>query len=113
MAQDPEATPQDPERDPESDVVDTSHDLDMVPFFSSSNHDAEMEALAIQAILEANGIPAVFVGATTIPSLEFQVQVPRARLDEAERVVAEARAAGPEAAAEAEAAGEAASEGAV
>jgi len=46
------------------------------------------------------------VGAPQIPSLEFQVQVPRARLQEAERVLAEARAAGPAAAAEAEQAGE-------
>ena len=94
---------QDRDPEPESEEVDPSHELDMVTFFSSSNHDAEMEALAIQGILEASGIPAVFVGATTIPSLEFQVQVPRSRLEEAERTVAEARAAGPEAAAEAEA----------
>ena len=46
------------------------------------------------------------VGASTIPVLEFQVQVPKTDLAEAERVLAEARAAGPEAAAEAEAASE-------
>ncbi len=103
------AEDQDP--DVESRGVDTSHELDLVPFFSSSNHDAEMEALSIQSILEANGIPAVFIGATTIPSLEFQVQVPRAMVEEAERVVAEARAAGPAAAAEAEEAGEAGGQG--
>ena len=85
---------------------DDSHDLDMVPFFSSSNHDAEMEALAIHGILETNGIPSILVGVSTIPSLEFQVQVPKARLAEAEQLVAEAKAAGPKAAAEAEAAGE-------
>jgi hypothetical protein len=86
--------------------VNTSHDLDMVTLFSSSNVDSEMEATAIRTMLEANGIPSVVVGASTIPSLEFQVQVPRGRLEEAERVIAEARAAGPEAAAEAEAASE-------
>ena len=35
--------------------------------------------------------------------LEFQVQVPRAQLEEARQILSEARAAGPEAAAEAEA----------
>ena len=43
---------------------------------------------------------------SVIPSLEYQVQVPRADAAEAERVLTEARAAGPEAAAEAEAASE-------
>jgi hypothetical protein len=46
------------------------------------------------------------VGTPQIPALEFQVQVPKSRLEEAERVLAEARAAGPEAAAEAEQEGE-------
>jgi hypothetical protein len=88
--------------DTENFEVDTSHDLDMVTLFSSSNHDAEMEANAIQALMEANGIPAIMVGTPQIPSLEFQVQVQKARLEEAERVLAEAREAGPAAAAEAE-----------
>jgi hypothetical protein len=88
------------------DDVDLSHDLDLVTLFASSNVDAEMEATNIRSMLEANGIPSVVVGASTIPSLEFQVQVPRARLEEAERMIEEARAAGPEAAAEAEAASE-------
>ena len=41
-----------------------------------------------------------------IPSLEFQVLVPREKAEEAERLLREARAAGPAAAAEAEAASE-------
>lgn len=86
----------------ENTAEDASHELDLVTFFSSSNHTAEMEATAIHSILEANGIPSVLVGASSIPSLEFQVQVPRSSLEEAERVVAEAKAAGPAAAAEAE-----------
>ncbi len=94
MAQDPEF---------ESDQVDTSHDLDLVTLFSSSNIDAELEANNIHSMLQANGIPSVVVGASTIPSLEFQVQVPRAAMEEAERLIEEAREAGPEAAAEAEA----------
>ena len=92
-------------QDPELDV-NPSRDLDSVIVFSSSNHDAEMEATAIQTMLQSNGVDALVVGSTMIPSLEFQVRVPRAEADEAARLIDEARAAGPEAAAEAEAASE-------
>jgi len=83
------------------------HELDMVTLFSSMNHDAEMEALALHGLLEANGIESSVVGPSTLPSVEFQVQVPRSQIEEAERVMAEAKAAGPSAAEEAEAAQEA------
>jgi hypothetical protein len=96
----------DQEPEPGSDAVDSSHDLDMVIFFRSSAHDAEMEAMAIQSLLKANGIPAAVVGGSYIPSLEFQVQVPRADLTTAERIIAEARATGPAGAEEAERASE-------
>jgi hypothetical protein len=83
-----------------------SHDMDMVTLFRSSNHDAEMEAMAIHSVLEANGIESVVVGPSTIPVLEFEVQVPKEFAQEAGRVLAEAQAAGPAAAAEGEAATE-------
>jgi aryl-alcohol dehydrogenase-like predicted oxidoreductase len=86
----------------------TGHEQDLVTLFSSMNHDAEMEALALQSLLEANGIESAVVGPSTIPSVEFQVQVPRAQLADAEKVMQEAREAGPSAAEEAEAAEEAA-----
>ncbi len=85
---------------------DASHEMDMVALFSSYNYDAEMEAMQIHGMLEANGIQSIVVGTSTIPSLEFEVQVSRENLDEAQRILAEAQAAGPAAAAEAEAAGE-------
>jgi hypothetical protein len=85
---------------------DDSHEMDMVAIFSSSNHDGEMEATAVHGVLEANNIPSILVGPGTIPVLEFQVRVPKEDLAAAERVLAEARAAGPAGAAEAEAAGE-------
>ncbi|MEO7649965.1 MAG: hypothetical protein ABIZ80_05825 [Bryobacteraceae bacterium] len=69
-----------------------SHDLDPVTLFSSQNLDAEMEAISIRSILEANGIPAVIVGASQIPSLPFEVQVPKSRMEEALALIAEARA---------------------
>ena len=100
---------QDPHRDDEhrdDEFVDTSHDFDMVTLFSSSNTDAELDCTNINNILQGEGIPSVVVGASTIPVLEFQVQVPRARLEEARRIIEDARAAGPEAAAEAEASSE-------
>jgi regulator of protease activity HflC (stomatin/prohibitin superfamily) len=95
-------------QDPEPDEVETdaSSDMDMVTLFSSSAMDAELEANNIHFVLEAAGIPSALIEPSVIPSLEYQVQVPRADAAEAERVLAEARAAGPEAAAEAEAASE-------
>jgi hypothetical protein len=86
---------------------DPGHDLDMVTLFSSMNHDAEMEAMALHGLLEANGIESSVVGPSTIPSVEFQVQVPRSQLEAAERVLNEAKEAGPAAADEAEAEDEA------
>jgi hypothetical protein len=92
---------QDPVRE-----LDESSDFDMVTLFSSSNHDGEMEATSIHAMLQANGLPSVVVGPSVLPSLDFQVQVPQAYIEEAKRVLQEARDAGPQAAAEAEAASE-------
>jgi hypothetical protein len=97
---------QDPEERQNEGRLDESSDLDMVTLFSSSNHDAEMEANSIRALLDANGIPSLVVGPSVIPSLEFQVQVPRVSLEAAEELLREAREAGPEAASEAEAASE-------
>jgi hypothetical protein len=93
-------------QEPEASGLDASHDLDMVTLFSSSNHDAEMEAGAIHGLMEANGIPSLVIGTSQIPVLEFRVEVPRSRLEEAERVLAEAQDTGPSAAVEAEEAGE-------
>lgn len=89
-------------QDPEDYDINPSHALDMVTLFSSSNHDAELEANAIHSVLEANDIPSIVVGTPQIPSLEFQVQVPAAMVPDAQRVLDEARAAGPAAALEAE-----------
>ena len=102
MAQDPERE----EEQPDEGSVDPSSALDMVTLFSSSALDAELEANNIHGLLQASGIPSVIVGASMIPVFEFQVQVPREHVEEAERLIEEACAAGPEAAAEAEAASE-------
>jgi hypothetical protein len=72
----------------------TSHDLDLVPIFSSQQHDAESEALAIRSVLEANGIPCFLVGSPQIPSLPFEIRVPKSRAQEAKRILEEARQSG-------------------
>lgn len=102
MAQDPE----DNEAQQEESALDVSHELDMVTLFSSQGVDAEMEADVLRGILESNGIPSFVLRGASMPVFGFELQVPRARFEEAERLIAEAKAAGPEAAAEAEAATE-------
>jgi len=77
---------------------DASHDLDLVTAFASDAHNAEMLALEIQSLLEAQDIPTLLVSGSQLPSLPFEVRVPRARLEEALAVIAAAEQAGPEAA---------------
>jgi hypothetical protein len=96
---------QDPEREDrqQDDVLLTTHALDMVTLWSSSAVTAEVESDMIRGILESNGIPAIVVGASQFANLGFEVQVPRGKVVEAEELIAQAEAAGPDAAAEAEA----------
>jgi hypothetical protein len=98
MAQDPE---HDEEQDASEETLDVSHDLDMVPVYTSATVDAEMEGDMICGVLADTGIVAV-LSRSQFPSFGVTVRVPRARLEEAERLIAEAQAAGPEAAAEGE-----------
>jgi hypothetical protein len=100
MAQDPE---REEEQQPESDVLLTSHALDMVTLWSSEGISSEMEANAIRGVLESGGIPAMIVGASQYPNLGFEVKVPRGKVKEAEELLDQAEASGPEAAIEAEA----------
>ncbi len=80
---------------------DASDDFDLVTVFESADHNAELQALAVRSMLEAEGIPAVVVGASVIPALPFAVRVPKARKEEALRAIAESEVAGPAAAEEA------------
>ncbi|SRR5690242_4159045 len=98
MAQDPE------DRDQEQPL--RTHALDFVSLYDSLAVDAEAEADVIRGLLDANGIPSLVRGAAQYPNLGFQVLVPRGKLNEARRLIDEALAAGPDAAAEAEAASE-------
>ena len=102
MANDPEALPNDAAL-PNNEAL---PDEGMTPVFSSSNHDAEMEAMAIKGVLDSNNIPAMIVGPHVLPTLEFQVQVPQHLLAQARQLIREARQGGRRAASEAEAATE-------
>lgn len=82
--------------------ADPSHDLDMVTLRTMEGATGELEAISVRSILEANGIPCVVIGNSTLPNLAFMVQVSKLDLDRAQATLAEAEAAGPAAAVEAE-----------
>ena len=84
------------------DVALTSHALDMVALFDSSTVTAEVEADVIRGVLDADGIPSLVKRPGPYPALGFQVLVPRGKVLQAQRLLEEARTAGPEAANEAE-----------
>lgn len=82
--------------------VDPSHYLDLETVFSAEGATAELEATAVKSILDANQIPAVLSGSSTLPVLRFEVQVPMEAAAEARQTIADAEEAGPAAAEEAE-----------
>jgi len=97
---------QDPDREEEQsgqDVLLTSHALDMVTLWTSNGVSAEIEADMIRGVLESNGIPVMVVGASQYPNLPVEVRVPRGKVKEAEELIEQAQASGPDAASEAEA----------
>ena len=97
---------QDPDREEEQsgqDVLLTSHALDMVTLWTSNGVSAEIEADMIRGVLESNNIPVMVVGASQYPNLPVEVRVPRGKVKEAEELIEQAQASGPEAASEAEA----------
>ena len=82
--------------------VDESHDLDLVTVFRSAGNSAEMEAIAVKAMLESNGMYAMVVGDSRWPNLPDEVRVPKEQATEAKRLIQAALAAGPTGAALAE-----------
>ncbi|MCC7176576.1 MAG: DUF2007 domain-containing protein [Bryobacterales bacterium] len=78
--------------------LDTSEDLDLVQAFYSAEHDAQMKAELVRGLLESAGVPAVIVEGAAMPNLPAEVRVPKARLEDALRLIAESEAAGPGAA---------------
>lgn len=84
------------------DEPDPSPELDSVTIVELQGTSGEIEAMGIKSVLDANNIPSVIVGASTLPNLSFQVQVPAVEVERARAAIAEAEAAGPVAAVEAE-----------
>jgi hypothetical protein len=87
----------------EVEEVDDSSDLDLETIFHADGTLAEVESMEIKNLLEANGIAAVVVGNSVLPTMSFEVRVARDQVERAREVVNEAQAAGPLAAEEAEA----------
>ncbi len=86
----------------EVEEVDNSAHLDLQTIFHAEGTVAEVEALGIKNVLESNGIAAVLVGNSALPTLPFEVRVARDQVDRARQLIAEAQAEGPAAAEEAE-----------
>ncbi|MCW5977644.1 MAG: hypothetical protein KIT09_06185 [Bryobacteraceae bacterium] len=80
---------------------DPSPDLDPETVFDGMGATAEMEAIGVRGVLDANGISSVLVGARVYPNLRFLVRVSRKDAARARQALADARAAGPAAAEEA------------
>jgi hypothetical protein len=83
--------------------VDDSSDLDLETIFHADGTLAEVESMEIKNLLEANGVAAVLVGNSVLPTMSFEVRVARDQVERAREVLNEAQAAGPVAAEEAEA----------
>ncbi|MGB6482959.1 MAG: hypothetical protein WBE86_05680 [Candidatus Acidiferrales bacterium] len=79
-----------------------SPDRDLVTLFHSVGTDGVMQADAIHAILESNGIYSLESG-IVYPGIGFAVKVARADLEKAQRALQDAEANGSEAAEQAEA----------
>ena len=79
--------------------VDDSPDLATETVFrAGAGAGAQMEAMSIKSILDSEGIGAVMVGDAVLPNLGFEIRVARENADRARKAIADAQAAGPEAA---------------
>jgi hypothetical protein len=77
-----------PEDESEVSTEGQSHDLDFVSLASFDGIGAEMQSTLLRSALEGNGIPCAVIGIAQIPSLGFEVRVPKTRLEEALTIVA-------------------------
>ena len=84
-----------------------SDDLDLVTVFRLAEGGIEeMEVLTVKQLLESNGIHTVLVGDSPLPNFAEEIRVTKSDERRAKDLIAEALAAGPQAAEEAEAMGE-------
>jgi hypothetical protein len=82
----------------EVEEVDDSEDLDLETIFQSNGPMAEVEAVGVKNVLEANGVAAVLVGDSVLPNLGFEVKVARDQVENARELIAQAERDGPAAA---------------
>ena len=78
--------------------VDDSSDLDLETIYHADGSLAEVESMEIKNLLESNGIAAVAVGSSVLPTMSFEVKVAHEQAARAREVINEAQAAGPAAA---------------
>jgi len=79
-------------------------DVDLVTVFRlAGGGTAEMEVITVRQLLESSGIATVLVGDSPLPNLAEEIRVAKVDAPLAERLIADALAAGPAGAAEAEA----------
>ena len=78
---------------PES--LDAGSSMDFRVVFYSDKHDSEPEALAVQTLLEANGITAFLDESSPLPNFPHKVLVASADAARAREVIESARATGP------------------
>ena len=84
-------------------TVDDASELDLETIYhSEGSTTAELETMAIQNVLESQGIATVVVGDSVLPNFPFEVRVAREHAERAKELILEAQAAGPAAADEAE-----------
>jgi hypothetical protein len=67
-------------------------DLETV-FHAEGSSTAEIEALAVKTLLEANGIDVVLVGDSMLPNLPFEVKVRRDQVKRARKLIGETASA--------------------
>ncbi len=79
----------------EVEEVDDSEDLDLETIFHSDGVMAEVEAMGIRNVLEANGIASVLFGDSVLPTLGFEVKVARDQMENAKRIITQAEKDGP------------------
>jgi hypothetical protein len=76
----------------EVEQVDDSSSLDLETIFHADGTLAEMESMDIKNLLEANGIGAVLVGNSVLPTLSFEIKVARDQVERARQIIHEAQA---------------------
>ncbi len=76
--------------------VDNSENLNLETIFRAEGGTlAELEAMGVKNLLEANGIAAVLVGDSVLPNLGFEVRVAREKVKSARELIADAQSAEP------------------